>query len=363
MHIPDGYLGPQTYVPAYAAIVPLWAVASNKLNKTLRARQVPLLALGAAFCFVIMMFNVPIPGGTTGHATGAVLIAILLGPWAATIAVSLALMVQALLFGDGGITALGANCLNIAVVMPWTGWLAYRLIAGRAPGVSRRQWIAGAVGGYVGLNAAALTTAVMFGIQPLIARGADGLPLYNPFGLSVAVPIMAAGHLLVFGFVEAAVTGLVIAYLQRTDPSLVPGRGQYVERPAEGKNHSRALRRIAIALGVLVVITPIGLYLPEVFGSGSAWGEWSAEEVRGMAGYVPSGLGRLGRLWRAPMPDYALRGQESAGAGALAWPYVVSGVLGAGAVVVVVMGLRRVTAGRGRNAPGSGVDAASKRID
>ena len=215
----------------------------------------------------------------------------------------------------------------------------------------------------MGLNAAALTTAVMLGIQPLIARGADGLPLYNPFGLHVALPIMAAGHLLVFGFVEAAVTGLVIAYLQRTDPSLVPRHGQHVERPSEDKSRARTLRRIAIALGVLVVITPIGLYLPRVFGAGSAWGEWSAKEVGEMVGYVPSGLGRLGRLWRAPMPDYALRGHESGPVKTLGLWYVLSATLGTAAVVLVVMGLRKVTAGRGKDAPRSGVDAASKRTD
>ena len=116
-------------------------------------------------------------------------------------------------------------------------------------------------------------------------------------------------------------------------------------------------------VGVLVVITPVGLYLPEVFGAGSAWGEWSAEEVRQMVGYLPSGLGRLGRLWHAPLPDYALRGQESGPIETLGWSYVLSGVLGTAAVMVVVMGLRRVTAGRRRDAPGSGVDATSKRTD
>ncbi len=226
MHIPDGYLSPQTYVPAFAAVVPIWAIASRKLKATLRTRQAPLLALAAAFCFVLMMFNVPIPGGTTGHAVGAVLTAVLLGPWAATVAVSLAIIVQAVLFQDGGITAIGANCLDMAVVLPWVGWAVYRLIAGASPLESRRRLVGGALGGYIGLNAAALTAAVMFGIQPLIARGLDGRPLYCPFGLSVAVPAMMLGHLMVFGWVEALATGLVIAYLQRMEPSLL--------RPAPG---------------------------------------------------------------------------------------------------------------------------------
>jgi len=230
MHIPDGYLGPHTYGPAYALAVPFWAIASQKLNKTLRSRQVPLLALGAAFSFVIMMFNVPIPGGTTGHAVGAVLVAVLLGPWAACIAVSIALIVQAFIFGDGGITAIGANCLNMAVIMPFVGYGVYRLISARSEVTSPRRWIGAAVGGYVGLNVAAASAGLMFGIQPAIAHDAAGHALYAPYPLTVAVSAMGLEHLLVFGIVEAVVTGLVVAYLQRADVSLLYRSAEKTEK-------------------------------------------------------------------------------------------------------------------------------------
>jgi cobalt/nickel transport system permease protein len=223
VHIPDGYLGPQTYGAAYAIMAPVWAVASRIVSRTLRSRQVPMLALGAAFTFVIMMFNVPIPGGTTGHAVGAVLVAVLLGPWAACIAVSVALIVQAVLFGDGGITAIGANCLNMAVIMPFVGYGVYRIVASRSAARSPRRWIGAALGGYIGLNAAAFATAVEFGIQPLIAHDAAGHALYAPYPLSVAIPVMMVGHLVIFGVVEAVVTGLVVAYLQRADASMLYG--------------------------------------------------------------------------------------------------------------------------------------------
>ena len=223
MHIPDGYLGPQTYIASYAVAMPFWATASRKLNRTLRARQAPMLALAAAFSFVIMMFNVPIPGGTTGHAVGAVLIAILLGPWAAVIAVSVALIVQALLYGDGGITAIGANCLNMAVIMPFVGYGVYRLIAMGSDPKSPRRWIGAAIGGYAGLNAAAIATGLMFGIQPALAHDAAGLALYAPYPLKVALPAMAIEHLLVFGPVEAVVTGMVVAYLQRANIAMPAG--------------------------------------------------------------------------------------------------------------------------------------------
>jgi len=221
MHIPDGYLGPQTYGLLYGVMVPLWALASKIVRRSLQQRQVPFLALGAAFSFVVMLFNIPIPGGSTGHAVGGTTVAILLGPWAALIAISIALVIQAFLFGDGGITAIGANCFNIAFVMPMVGYLVYRLISQGASATARRRWIAAAVAGYVGLNAAAVTTAVMFGLQPLLARGPDGRPLYFPYPLEVALPVMAGQHLFFFGFVEAVLTGLLVIYFQRSDPSLL----------------------------------------------------------------------------------------------------------------------------------------------
>lgn len=223
MHIPDGYLGPQTYVAAYAVAVPFWIAASRKLNKTLRSKQVPLLALSAAFCFVIMMFNIPIPGGTAGHAVGSVLVAVLLGPWAACVAVTITLIVQAVIFGDGGITCIGANCLNMAIIMPFVGYGVYALISGRSEITSPRRWIAAAVGAYVGIVVAATAAGFEFGIQPMIARDSSGHALYAPYPLKVAVPAMAIEHMVVFGVVEAIVTGLVIAYLQRSDPSLIYG--------------------------------------------------------------------------------------------------------------------------------------------
>ena len=223
MHIPDGYLGPQTYGAAYAVMAPVWAVASRIVSRTLRSRQAPMLALGAAFTFVIMMFNVPIPGGSSGHAVGAVLVAVLLGPWAACIAVSVALIVQALLFGDGGVTCIGANCLNMAVIMPFVGYGVYRLVAGRSAATSSRRWLGAAIGGYLGLNAAALAAAFEFGVQPMLAHDAAGHALYAPYSLAVAIPAMMLPHLLIFGFAEATVTGMVVAYLQRTDVTLLHG--------------------------------------------------------------------------------------------------------------------------------------------
>jgi cobalt/nickel transport system permease protein len=202
-------------------MLPLWVAASRIAKKTLRARQVPYLAFGASFSFVIMMFNVPIPGGSTGHAVGGTIVAVLLGPWAAMIAVTVALVVQAFLFGDGGITALGANCFAMAFVLPFAGFYIYKLISWKSPKESLRRPVAAAIGAYFGLVAASFVTGVLFGIQPLLYHTADGRALYCPYGLKIALPAMLFEHLFIFGFIEAAVTFLVIKYLQKEDPALI----------------------------------------------------------------------------------------------------------------------------------------------
>jgi len=221
MHIPDGYLGPETCGLFYLVMLPVWIAASKIVKKTLSSRQVPLLAIGAAFSFVIMMFNIPIPGGSTGHATGAVLVAVLLGPWAACIAITVALIVQALLFGDGGITAIGANCFNMGFVQVFVGYYTYKSVSFKAPLTSGRRVFAAGIAGYIGLNMAALFTGIEFGLQPLLHKTAGGQALYCPYGLNVAVTAMLGEHLLIFGWVEAIVTALVIKYIQKQDPSLL----------------------------------------------------------------------------------------------------------------------------------------------
>ncbi|MGI6487312.1 MAG: cobalt transporter CbiM [Syntrophomonadaceae bacterium] len=221
MHIPDGYLSPQTAIPFIGLMVPIWGVAVNKVKKTLKKREVPVLAIGAAFSFTIMMFNLPVPGGSSAHAVGAVLLAVLLGPWAASIGVSIALIIQALVFGDGGILAIGANCFNIGVVMPFVGYWVYRWIKGQADGLSSRAIVAAAIGAYVGLNAAALCTAVEFGAQYHLFQAVDGTPLYFMYPMKMAVAAMMIEHLVLAGPVEAIITALGLGFVAKTHPTLM----------------------------------------------------------------------------------------------------------------------------------------------
>lgn len=305
MHIPDGYLGPQTYIPFYGIMIPAWYWASRVLKKTLNARQVPFLALGAAFSFVIMMFNIPIPGGSTGHAVGAALIAIILGPWAAFMAVSMALIIQALLFGDGGITAIAANCFNIAFVMSFSSYYVYSFLSSGAGTNIRRRVFAACVAGYVSINLAAFLTAVEFGIQPLIASTPDGAPLYGPYGLNVAVPIMTLEHLAFFGLVEGLVTGLVVKYVAKTDPSMLRIPGVAPEGPAYHYPAAKTSKRLWAGLALLILLTPLGL-----LASGTAWGEWGKDELVQMLGFVPERMEGLMNTWHSLLPDYAIAGME-----------------------------------------------------
>ncbi len=224
MHIPDGYLSPQTAIPFVVAMVPIWGIAVKKVQSELKKKEIPVLAIGAAFSFAIMMFNLPIPGGSSAHAVGAVLLAILLGPWAACIGVSTALIIQALIFGDGGILAVGANCFNIAFIMPWVGYLTYKLIKGQADNLSGRAMAAAFIAGYVGLNAAALFTAVEFGSQYHLFQAADGTPLFFPVPLKVAVIAMMSEHLVLAGPVEGLVTAAGLWFVVKNYPALLAER-------------------------------------------------------------------------------------------------------------------------------------------
>lgn len=222
MHIPDGYLSPSTCLTLSGVMLPIWYRASVAIKRNLDIARVPFMAMGAVFSFLIMMFNIPIPDGSSGHAVGSVLLSIALGPWAAIIATSVALLIQALIFGDGGILSYGANAFNMAVLMPVTGYYIYRLAAGNSTGGSRRQLFAAGLAGYIGLNVAALFTAIEFGIQPLLFTAADGTPLYCPYGLEVAVPAMMLVHLTVLGVVEGMVTALAVKFIVKTSPDIIP---------------------------------------------------------------------------------------------------------------------------------------------
>jgi cobalt/nickel transport system permease protein len=296
MHIPDGYLSPITAGTMYVVSTPFWVVAVQRVRKALTRRTIPALALFSAFAFILMMFNVPLPGGTTGHAVGGTLLAIVLGPWTAVIGISVVLAIQALLFGDGGLTAFGANCFNMAVVLPWVGYFIYKIVSGNTDVASTRRLVGAIVGSYIALIVASLVTGIELGVQPALFHAVDGTPLYAPYDLGVAVPTMLIGHLAIAGPVEAIVTGLVFFYLQKSHSSLLAKR-------EEPRKEGKLWIAWSAALVVLAFATPLGL-----LAAGTAWGEWGADELKEMLGYVPKGLASMGDFWKAPLPDYSISG-------------------------------------------------------
>jgi cobalt/nickel transport system permease protein len=210
MHIPDGFIAPQVYLPTYAAAGGLWLVGLRKLKSRLREETIPRLAVTTALAFVLMMIAIPWPGGTSVHASGVGLLAILFGPWVAFMATSLVLLMQALVFGAGGITALPVNALAMGLAGGAAGWTAYRLLRRwrEAPALIAAGWCSVVV--------PAVVVAVVLGVQPLVARAADGSPLFFPFGLEVTLPAVVLPHL-ALGVGEGLLTLVVVRAFGRLE--------------------------------------------------------------------------------------------------------------------------------------------------
>jgi len=361
MHIPDGYLSPATCAALYGGAAPFWWIALRRVRRALHTRLVPLISLFAAFSFVIMMFNLPLPGGTTGHAVGIGIAAVVLGPWAGMLAVSIALIIQALFFGDGGVTAIGANCFNMAIVGSLAASAIYRLIAAGAPLASARRVAAAGIAGYAAINLSALCAAIEFGLQPMFYRDASGAPLYCPYPLNIAVPAMMIGHLTIAGLAELFVSAGVVAFLQRSDPALLRATSGLRASAAErGARVSAALRPLWLGLGSLMLLTPLG-----ILAAGTAWGEWMASDFADPASrariaasslhaavpaQAPEGLVRLASVWTAPFAQYAPPYIRSA-----AFGYLLSAMFGVGLVMLGTFIVGRLL--RRRDASTSEADA------
>ncbi|ERT56625.1 cobalt transporter CbiM [Megasphaera vaginalis (ex Srinivasan et al. 2021)] len=313
MHIPENYLSPSTCGIFDALMVPVWLISVRKVREDIPREKLPLLGIAAALSFLSMMINIPLPGGTTGHAVGGTLIAILFGPYAACLAISIALFIQALFFGDGGILAFGANCFNMAFILPFIAYFTYDKLKKKIP-----AGLAASIAAYIGINAAALLAAVEFGIQPLLFTDGAGQALYCPYPLQISVPAMMLGHLTLFGLAEAIFTTAVLSYIRKTSPNLFTLNGP-----------SRSDKSVLALLGALILATPLGL-----LSAGTAWGEWAPEELAdttyfGTAlGYTPSGM-ENGFSFTSFLPDYTVAGlPDELG-------YMLSAVIGTALLMII----------------------------
>ena len=294
MHIPDNYLSPASCAVLAVAAAPVVGLSITKVKAQLKENKelAPMLGIAASLSFLLMMFNVPIPGGTTAHAVGGVLLSILIGPYAASLALSVALFLQALLFGDGGIIALGANIFNMAIAMPFVGYAVYHFFR------KQNHETAGVlIGSYVGINVAAFLTAIELGIQPIIATQ-GGEPLYNPYGLAVTIPAMMVTHLTIAGAVEVFFTYVIYRFVKQVAPQEL-----YTPTSVNTTSFVKKLRYVLIAL---VVLSPLGL-----LAEGTAFGEWSADELAEMMNNVPAGI-ENGFSFEALFSDYTIPGTNIA---------------------------------------------------
>jgi cobalt/nickel transport system permease protein len=205
MHIPDGFLSPQTYLPAYTLAAGAWAWAARGLRERLDETTVPRLAMLTALAYGLGLVMVPVPGGTSGHMLGIALLALIFGVRLAFLAYSLVLLLQALLFGAGGVTALPINALAMGLIGSAAAVAAKSLLA------RINETAAVAIAAWLSVVLSGLVVALVLGIQPVLAYQSDGTPLFFPFGIGITLPAVLIPHL-VIGVGEAALTVPVWRY-------------------------------------------------------------------------------------------------------------------------------------------------------
>ena len=279
MHIPDGFLDGKTLALTGALSAGGLAVAARQVNRTLPRNKIPLMGLGAAFVFAAQMLNFPVAGGTSGHLLGGVLTGVLLGPGAAAIVIACVLTVQALLFSDGGVLALGANIFNMSFIGAIVGCAIYRFI---------RKFMPGLRGCITAVFFAAWLSTVL-----AAATCAGELSLSGTLPPHVVFPAMISVHALI-GIGEGLITSLVILTIARTRPDLLeaentPTRGTGLEFLAFG---------LVVALGLAIFVSPYACSWPD--------GLDKVAEKFGFGAHAKT-------LIHAWIPDYKMPGISSEG--------------------------------------------------
>lgn len=215
MHLPDGFLDAQTSAATAVLAASGIVLALRGARRELDDRTTPMAGLVAVFVFAAQLLNFPIGLGTSGHLLGGALAAILVGPWTATLALTVVVTVQALLFGDGGITALGSNLTLLALVAPWVGWAVFRAVARVLARVLARS---GAASGVAAFTAALVSVPATAAVFVLLYAAGGQVPV--PTDLLLAA--MTGWHVLV-GTGEAVITTLVVGSVAAVRPDLVRG--------------------------------------------------------------------------------------------------------------------------------------------
>ncbi|HWD91316.1 MAG TPA: energy-coupling factor ABC transporter permease [Verrucomicrobiae bacterium] len=289
MHIPDGFIDGKTALVTGALSATGVALALRRVKRELPPRKIPLLGLAAAFLFAAQMVNFPVAGGTSGHLIGGALVAALLGPSAAVVVVTTVLIVQCFLFADGGVTALGANIFNMAIINSVGGYIIYQPIS---------RWLGGIRGRVTALAFAGWCAAVIAAIAC-----AGQLAWSGTVDWSVGFPAMAGTHMLI-GIGEGLISALVFLAISRTRPEMIADTSEQSRRGMGVIGYG-----LLLSLGVAIFIAPFTCRWPD-----------GLEHVATKLGFehkaTPS-------LIHAPVADYRIPGMTWA-VGATA----IAGVLG-----------------------------------
>lgn len=262
MHIPDGFLATPVWIGLDAVCLPAIGYAARRARRELEETRVPLLGVMGAFVFAAQMINFPVGAGTSGHLVGGALLAITLGPAAATVVMTAVLAIQAFVFQDGGVLALGANVLNMAFAGVVAGYLPYHWWGRR-----RMAFFAGGV--------ASVLVSALLAVAELLA---SGVPMPRAI-LPVSFGLFAVNALL-----EGAITAAVLESIEALNPG-------FIRRPAAARTPALA----AVAL-VSVLLAAVGV----LFASTHPDGLERLAERLGIAG-------RAKNLFEGPLADYQVR--------------------------------------------------------
>jgi cobalt/nickel transport system permease protein len=211
VHIPDGFINAPTSLAAGAVAAGGVGVSLRRAAETLQEKQAPLAGLVAAYIFAVQMLNFPVAAGTSGHLLGGALAAVLVGPWAGALCVSVVLLVQGLLFADGGLSALGLNIVNMALVTAWGGYAVFLLLRRAMPATKTSVTVSAGVAAGISVVLASLAFVVEYAIG-----GNGGASVGTVFAAMVGV------HTLI-GIGEGIITALTVGVVLGVRPDLVYG--------------------------------------------------------------------------------------------------------------------------------------------
>jgi cobalt/nickel transport system permease protein len=301
MHIPDGFVSaPVAGATGLVSMAALF-MACERSQEAFGIRRAPILGLTTAFIFAAQMINFPVAGGTSGHLLGGTLAAIILGsPWAGTLCIATVLIIQAVLFADGGITALGANILNMAVVGVWVGWVLTQTLQRLFGGSQGRLPLAAGIAAGVSVVVAAVVCALE-------------LALSGTAPVAIVLPAMTGTHILI-GIGEGLITGGVLTYLAKTRPDLLPGEQQKFR-------------------GWLVPVVSIFLVAGVLSLFASAWPD-GLEKVAENLGFIKL-ADQVRIVVPTPLADYGIEGWGPIGTS-------IAGLLGSAICFAVAFGIAKV---------------------